>query len=387
MDSDSWDVLADAAQWSPEVATIPTQVFVVLERSARIVAGWVLLGTLLSNEHNLVVHAYADGAGQSVQMVVFVWLWVPCLLKLLNATWPTSEFTYARDKKCELTMRVLPSAMMLALGAAGVLYWVFDCTNPSVKHHLTVWRSFCGTLVACGLLESACNMYAAKKIKQHTPMMCIMIRAAALSLFPMYASYYDRVPRSRHTNSPSAYLLFMMLLTGSFLFAYEIAVSWHVLKASWSTKSPNPVKGMRALSRGLWAIAFAWFVFQCAVTYQVNHDALRDDCDSHGLAAAIRYADYDLVPERLHLCKTKCDSGVLGTDDCQGDEHALCCNHVTSVFSFGESFIVREGFIILLILYCVVFALFDLIVELYTLCNPGNGYSQVPTAQTKSAQA
>lgn len=82
--------------------------------------------------------------------------------------------------------------------------------------------------------------------------------------------------------------------------------------------------------------------------------------------------------EKLYQCRVKCNSGVPGTNDCLADEDTQCCNYISAIFSLGESFTVRYTFIVILILYAIVFALFDLIIELYVLCNP-SGYTVLPT--------
>lgn len=375
-DSELRGKLADLGEWPDTVLSFKLVTFVIIERILRLAMGWALFGTLMANPHNLVDHAYAEGAGRAVQTTVFVWLWVPSLLRLLFLTAASTEFQYkySWESSVELLQRLVPSMGALLLGWVGLFFWLMGSQTQDVALRRTMWKSFCGTAVACGILESTIVLHAAKAMTEVWPRRWATAHGFGLSLFPMYMYYYDNVERSRIESGPSTFLLAMMLLSGAMLFVYEIWMNW--ANVMWSTDDRRSM--LKSLSKMLQACMFAIMLFVVSVQYHMNHDTLRDQCDSHGLPVFVRYNDVEMAAEHLELCGVKCDSGVKGTNDCTSDQYGPCCNYISAIFSLGESYTMRRAYIVVLILYSIVFGLFDLVTELYYQCNDRHVYKAVP---------
>jgi preprotein translocase subunit SecG len=354
-----------------QICNISLRWFRMIEAFARFVMGWVLVAALVGNPEHVVQKQFVGGAGSSIAIAVHCWFFVPYTLRAVyraldpiangDAVWRDNQGRWNRPAITDV-------GVVCAIFTVSTIYWMgeFGTYSSHLDERRTVWRCFCATAVCCALWETRDGILGGLRLEWRSLAQAVVFaRAGLVSLFPMCLTYYDRVPRSRLGTEPNVLLLVAIILCGAALLAHEYnGFVRRFGKLTCYAEEMDLLHAERELTRIVAVTMFAFFLVAWLLTYQQSYKEMRDTCDVYGLPAYVRYnGTTPTLPEQLLACTHKCDTGINGLDDCMGDYASRCCNRITAIFSFGESYTVRHQFILYLVLYALVLGTPDAVTE------------------------
>jgi len=370
--SERSEMVAIAADPGDEqICNISLRWYRMIEAFARFVMGWVLVAALVGNKEHVVHKQFVGGAGSSIAIAVHCWFFVPYTLRAVyraldpiangDAVWRDNQGRWNRPAITDV-------GVVCAIFTVSTIYWMgeFGAYSSYLDERRTVWRCFCATTVCCALWETRDGILAGLRLRWRSLAQGIVFaRAGLMSLFPMFLTYYDRIPRSRLGTEPNVLLLAAIVVSGTVLLAYEYdGFVRRFSKLTCYAEEMDMLHAERELTRIVAITMFAFFLVAWMLTYQQSYKEMRDSCDVYGLPAYVRYnGTTPTLPEQLLAGTHKCDTGIQGLDTCMGDYASRCCNRITAIFSFGESYTVRFQFILYLILYALVLGTPDAVTE------------------------